>query len=207
MEVFTESTGDAWEKLGFNLLNSGEESTIQDEPVRELRWLSIHIMNPLEEPRISLRYDEFTEKIKLSEKWKPEPYRMQLTKQTTTGYWWEVYGNPIWEQLATLKAILKENPSYNKPSITVRNSETHLGGNKTPCLVYITFQIREEKLDFGVHFDTNAIEFIQSNMYGLTELQRIVAEDIDLIPGTYHHFIDSLFVSKKHFHSLKETLR
>jgi len=76
---------------------------------------------------------------------------------------------------------------------------------KTPCLVYITFQIRNEKLDFGVHFDTNAIEFIQSNMYGLTELQKIVAEELGVNTGTYHHFVDSLFVNKKHFVSLKET--
>ena len=38
MEVFAESTGDAWEKLSLTLLNSGEETTIQDEPVREIRW-------------------------------------------------------------------------------------------------------------------------------------------------------------------------
>ncbi len=207
MEVFAESTGDAWEKLSFNLINSGEESTIQNESVSEIRWIIIHVMNPLQEPRISLRYDEFTEKIKLDEKWKPEPYLMQITKQTTKGYWWEVYGNPIWEQLPTLKAILKENPSYNKPSITVRNSGTHLGGKRTPCLMYITFQIRDEKLDCGVHFDTNAIEFIQSNMYGLAELQKIFAGELGVTTGTYHHFIDSLFVSKKHIHSLNETLR
>lgn len=207
LEVFAETTGEAWEKLSIALLDSGEETTIHNEPVREIRWLSIHIMTPLQEPRINERFNEYCQKIKLDEEWKPEAYLMQITKQATKGYWWEVYGNPIWEQLSTLEAVLRENPSYNKPSITVRNSKKHIGGKKTPCLVYITFQIRDEKLDCGVHFDTNAIEFIQSNMYGLTELQKIVAEELGVITGTYHHFIDSLFVSKKRFLSLKETFK
>ena len=201
-----ETTGEAWEKLSLALLDSGEETTVQDEPVTEIRWLCIHVMTPLQEPRINERFDEFCGKIHLEDEWKPEAYLMQVTKQASKGYWWEVYGNPIWAQIPKIEAVLKKNPSYNKPSITVRNSRKHLGGKKTPCLVYITFQIRDEKLDFGVHFDTNAIEFIQSNMYGLTELQRIVAEELGVITGTYHHFIDSLFVSKKHFFSLKETL-
>jgi thymidylate synthase len=206
LEVLAETTGEAWEKLSFALLESGEETTVHDEPVIEIRWLSIHVKTPLQEPRINERFNEFCRKIQLEDEWRPEAYLLQLTKQTTKGYWWEVYGNPIWEQIPKLEAVLRENPSYNKPSITVRHSGKHLGSKKTPCLVYITFHIRDDKLDFGVHFDTNAIEFIQSNMYGLTELQRIVAEKLGVVTGTYHHFIDSLFVSKKHFVSIKETL-
>ena len=72
--------------------------------------------------------------------------------------------------------------------------------------MYITYQIRDNRLDCGVHFDTSAIQFIQSNMYGLTELQRIVAKKLGIISGTYNHFIDSLFISKKHLEYLKETL-
>ena len=132
---------------------------------------------------------------------------MQVTKQRTNGYWWEVYGSPIWEQLPTLITILKEKPSYNKPSITIRNSKNHLGGKKTPCLMYITFQIRDEKVDCSVHYDTNAIEYIQSNMYGLTELQKIVAGELGKTIGTYHHIIDSLLVSKKYYPYLKECFR
>ncbi len=71
--------------------------------------------------------------------------------------------------------------------------------------MYLTFQIRGEKLDCGVHYDTNAIEYIQSNMYGLTELHKIVAGELGKTVGTYHHFIDSLFVKEKHFSYLKET--
>jgi thymidylate synthase len=206
LEVLAETTAEAWEKLSLALLNSGEVTTVHNEPVTEIRWLSIHVLNPLKKPRINERFDEFCRKIRLEDEWGPEAYLKQVTKQTTKGYWWEVYGSPIWEEIPELVAVLRENPSYNKPSITVRDSKKHLGGKKTPCLVYITFQIRNEKLDFGVHFDTNAIEFIQSNMYGLTELQKIVAEELGVNAGTYHHFVDSLFVYKKHFVSLKETL-
>jgi thymidylate synthase len=205
LEVLAETTGDAWEKLSYALLDSGEDTAIQNETVREIRWIIIHVTNPLQEPRVSNRYDEFSSRIELDEKWKPQAYMMQVTRQTPEGYWWDVYGNPIWEQMSTLVAILQQNPSYNKPSITVRNSRKHLGERVTPCLMYITFQIRDGRLDCGVHFDTNAIEFIQSNMYGLTELQKIVSEELGVSTGTYNHFIDSLFISKKHVLRLKET--
>jgi thymidylate synthase len=85
----------------------------------------------------------------------------------------------------------------------VRDSETHLDGVATPCLMYLTCSIRNARLDVGVHFDTNAIEYLQANFYGLTELQRIVADDLHLTTGTYHHFIDSLYVSQKHSAALK----
>jgi len=59
----------------------------------------------------------------------------------------------------------------------------------------------------GVHFDTNAAEYIQGNMYGLTEIQKIVAEKLMLKVGTYHHHCDSLFVREKHIHHLSEAMR
>ncbi|MBM4400971.1 MAG: hypothetical protein FJ045_03365 [Crenarchaeota archaeon] len=207
MDIFSESTGEAWGKISLALLGSGEETTVSNEPAVEIRWLNIHVMKPLEEPRINDRFDKFCEKISLKNEWKPEAYLLQVTKQVTEGYWWEVYGKPIWEQIGRLAALLKKSPSYNKPSITIRNSKIHLGEENTPCLVYLTFMIRNRKLELGVHFDTNAIEYIQGNMYGLSELQKIVAEKIGVKTGTYHHFSDSLFVSKRHFSHLNETFK
>lgn len=207
LDVISESTGEAWEKISLALLDSGEETSIENETVVEIRWLDTHVMRPLEEPRISKRFDKFCEKTNLEDAGKPEAYLLQVTKQVAEGYWWEVYGKPIWEQLPKLETILKRNPSYNKPSITIRNSRKHLGGKNTPCLVYLTFPIRNGKLDLGVHFDTNAIEYMQGNMYGLSELQRLVAEKIGMESGTYHHISDSVFVNKRHFLYLKETCK
>lgn len=207
LDVISESTGEAWERIGSALLNFGEGTTVNNGPVTELRWLSIHVSKPLKEPRISKRFEDFCEKINLEDEGKPEAYSLQVTKQVTEGYWWEVYGRTIWEQMSNLEALLKKEPSYNKPSITIRNSYKHLGGRDTPCLVYLTFPIRNGKLDLGAHFDTNAIEYIQGNMYGLSELQRIVAEKTGVELGSYHHYSDSLFVSKRHFLPLDETLK
>jgi thymidylate synthase len=189
MDIFSEYTGEAWEKISLTLLNSGEETTINNQIVVEIRWLNIHVIKPLQEPRINDRFNEFCEKISLEDKWKPEAYLLQITKQVTEGYWWEVYGKPIWEQIPKLATLLKRHPSYNKPSITVRNSKKHLGEENTSCLVYLTFMIRNRKLDLGVHFDTNAIEYIQGNMYGLTELQKIVAKQVGIKTGIYHHSV------------------
>lgn len=189
------------------LLGSGERTSVENQLVVEIRWIDIHVNRPLMEPRISDKFNCFCEKIRLGEDWKPIPYFLQVTGKVREGYWWDVYGKPIWEQMSKLEMILKEKPSYNKASIVLRDSVKHLGARDTPCLVYLTFLIRDETLEMGVHFDTNAVEYIQGNMYGLTEIQKIVAEKLRLKVGTYHHHCDSLFAWEKHIHNLSEAMR
>lgn len=126
------------------LLGSGERASVENQPVVEIRWLDIHVNSPLNEPRISDNFNYFCEKIRLREDWKPIPYSLQVTGKVREGYWWNVYGKPIWEQMSKLERILKEKPSYNKASIVLRDSIKHLGALNTPCLVYLTFLIRDE---------------------------------------------------------------
>lgn len=95
MDVLSESTGEAWEKISLALLNSGEETIINDESVVEIRWLGTDVMRPLEEPRISKRFEKFCDKMNLEDEGKPEAYLLQVTKKVTEGYWWEVYGKTI----------------------------------------------------------------------------------------------------------------
>jgi thymidylate synthase len=206
LEILSESTGEAWEKLSVALLDSRKRTKVNDIPVFEIRWLAIHVNRPLNEARISDKFNDFCGKIKLREEWKPRTYFLQVTGKVREGYWWNVYGKPIWEQMPNLERILKQNSSYNKPSIVLRDSMKHLGASNTPCLVYLTFLIRNGKLELGVHFDTNTVEYIQGNMYGLSEVQKIVAEKLRLKVGTYHHHCDSLFISEKHLHHLAETM-
>ena len=172
MEVLTTNTCEAWGRLYDLLLESGVDSVVSGVPVMELNWISIHVENPLLESRISIRFYKLCEEIQLGVGSMPNVYMKQITNQVTEGYWWEVYRRPIWEQIPRLVTFLKENSSYNKPSITIRDSVVHLGGSNTPCLMHLTFQIRDSRLEMGAHFDTNAIEYLQTNMYGLTELQR-----------------------------------
>ena len=189
------------------LLDSGKKAVVQNESVVEICWLDIHVDKPLKEPRISGKFNDLCKRISLEEEWKPKAYLSQVTGKLKEGYWWNVYGKPIWEQMSKLEGILRQNPSYNKPSIVLRNSMKHLGARNTPCLVYLTFLMRNRKLELGAHFDTNAIEYIQGNMFGLSELQKIVAEKLNVEVGTYHHHCDSLFINEKHLHHLNENLR
>ena len=96
--------------------------------VYELRWVSVHVETPLSDPRISDRFISFHDKIQLGTQSMPEAYMQQITNKVKEGYWWEVYGKPIWNQIPKLVDFLKEHPDYNKPSITVRNSVEHFGG-------------------------------------------------------------------------------
>ena len=112
MEVLSDSTGEAWAKISLSLLDSGEETIVSNESVIELRWLNIHVTKPLQEPRINGRFSEFIEKISIEDEWKPEAYLMQVTGQLKKGYWWNVYGKPIWDQMPKLESVLNKNPSF-----------------------------------------------------------------------------------------------
>jgi thymidylate synthase len=41
-------------------------------------------------------------------------------------------------------------------------------------------------------------------MYGLTELQHLIADSIGVQSGKYHHYIDSLIIDKQHYESLQD---
>ena len=126
LQILSESTGEAWEKSSRALLDSGERGAVQGEPVLEIRWLGIHVTDPWGEPRLSGRFGDFCDRIQLAEEWRPQAYFSQITQEGGEGYWWRVYGQPIWEQLPRLLRMLEERPSYNKPSIILRAPE-HLG--------------------------------------------------------------------------------
>ncbi len=205
LEICAESTGDAWEKSSRALLGVGEERIVQAEQVVEIRWLGVHVGNPLGEPRISHRFGDFCDRIQLAEEWRPQAYFSQITGQKREGYWWTIYGKPIWDQLPRLGRMLKQNPSYNKPSVVLR-TPAHLGQRDTPCLVYLSFLGRNNRLELGVHFDTCAIEYMQGNLYGLSGLQAMVGESIGLEAGPYHHYCDSLIVGLKHLNHLERAI-
>ena len=202
MDINSESIGEAWEKVSASLLNFGKKTIIQNQAVIEVRWLGIHVKNPLQKPRISKKFIRFCNEINLEEEYKPDAYISQITGKVKEGYWWNVYGKPIWKQIPKLESILQQNPTYNKPSIVIRNPVKHLGAKISPCLVYLTFLIRNGSLELGVHFDSNAIEYLQGNMIGLSEVQRIMAEKFGLKVGTYNHYCDSLFVNENHLQYL-----
>lgn len=206
MEIVSESTGEAWEKLSVSLIDAWKKQKRRATPMIEIRWIDVHVNKPLKEPRISDKYNDFSEKIKFGEDMKPTAYYTQVTGKIREGYWWNVYGKLLWEQIPKLEEILERDPYYNKPSIILRDSERDLGASNTPCLVYLTFLIRNKKLELGVHFDTNAIEYIQGNMYGLSEVQKIVAEKLGFKVGTYHHYCDSLLTSEEYIHHLADAI-
>lgn len=103
LDILSESTGEAWEKLSMALLDFGERAKVENAPVVEIRWLGIHVNRPLKEPRISDKFNDFCRKIELGEDGKPSAYFLQVTGNLREGYWWNVYGKPIWEQMPKLE--------------------------------------------------------------------------------------------------------
>jgi len=64
-----------------------------------------------------------------------------------------------------------------------------------PCLQYIQCLIRNEKLDMFVLFRSEDIlSAFGQNVYGLTEMQKYIAESIGVTPGDYHHYIISAHI-------------
>jgi len=93
------------------------------------------------------------------------------------------YGERIADQIQEVIAMMSYSKNTNQGVIEVGAPEDILLKNP-PCLRLIQFMFYEEKLNMSVYFRSNDIEsaFLM-NMYGLAELQNIVAMIAGLEPG------------------------
>jgi len=63
------------------------------------------------------------------------------------------------------------------------------------CLQRLWFRIADGRLNMNVHMRSNdAFKAAFMNMYAFTELQRMVAEALDVAPGEYMHLCDSFHI-------------
>ena len=154
--------------------------------------VTIQVLEPFAEPRISRMWPGGPQDL--------ERYRRELVDgildfEVETGNWDYTYHQRFSKWIDFVIWDLKRDPNSRRAVISVRDNEADAYSDNPACLQHIQFMIRNGKLDMFVLFRSNdAVRACFMNMYGLTELQKYVADQLGVPVGVYTHRANSFHI-------------
>lgn len=200
-EIFIQGQNltEAYHKALQALYSHGEISDCTDYNQKQKECaMTIHIENPLQEPRIS--------KLFIGGHSDLQQYEMELVDGILNfriGHGWNyTYNERIMKQYPFIIKELKRNPSSRRAVIDIRDWQyDSKDGNDSPaCLQHIMYTIRNGKLDCFILFRSNDLpEATFMNMWGLIKLQEKIAKELGIGVGTYTHRANSMHCYEKDF--------
>jgi thymidylate synthase len=165
--------------------------------------LTIHIRNPLEEPRIS--------KCLIGDARSLQQYEMEMLDgildfkvrkegDETDPRWSYTYHQRYSTWYPFVIGELERNPYSRRAAISVRDNGRDFKNDDPACLQHIQFMMRKGRLDMFVLFRSNDLpEAAFYNMWALIRLQEKAARELNLETGTYTHRSNSMHAYQKDF--------
>lgn len=99
---------------------------------------------------------------------------------------------------------LKRNPWSRRAVIDIRDNSQDMYSEDPACLQHIQYFIRDNKLDCKVLFRSNdACKATFMNAFALIQLQKRIADSLNIEVGTYTHRVNSFHCYKRDFNLLK----
>ncbi|MBC6356719.1 hypothetical protein ERK19_05060 [Lactobacillus helsingborgensis] len=104
------------------------------------------------------------------------------------------YGPKIKKSLPKILKLFKKDPYTRRAVISLfDNNQNYLNSKDVPCTITLHFLIRNNKLDLFVNMRSNDFYLgLPYDIYSFSMLQVLVALELGLMPGNYHHHVDSL---------------
>ena len=115
-----------------------------------------------------------------------EEYAKQLLDPNEKGFEYD-YGNRLgrFNQINVAMQKLRDTPTTRRAILTTRDLPKDLFAQHTPCLQIVEFLARNNQLDMTCFFRSHDVrDAYPANIYGLSALQRYVAEDVGIATGT-----------------------
>ena len=166
--------------------------------------MTIHIEQPLEEPRIS--------KLIIGGAYDLQRYVMELVDgildfKINAG-WDYTYHDRFSRYLSFVTGELKRNKDSRRAVISIRDNETDSRTTDPACMQSIQYFIRDNRLDCMVLFRSNDLpEAFFFNAFGLIMLQEKIAGELGVPAGTYTHRSNSMHCYEKDFQLLKNYVK
>ena len=111
---------------------------------------------------------------------------------------WEVAKNKLLEDQDTRQAVISIYDTFRDGVLETKD---------VPCTLTLQFMIRNGKLDCFVNMRSNdAIWGIPYDMFSFTTFQELMAQEIGIPVGVYHHYTSSLHIYRYHFDLAKKIL-
>ena len=127
---------------------------------------------------------------KIPEIWKRMANDYNLVN-SNYGYQWKREN-----QLDNIIAMLKTNPKTRQAAISIYDAKEINYGNythDTPCTYAVQFTILDNKLNMCVTMRSNDLWYgFCNDQYCFSQLQLMVAKELDIPVGTYYHFAHNL---------------
>ncbi len=99
-------------------------------------------------------------------------------------------------QLDNVVAMLEQNPKTRQAAISIYDAKEINDGHyqyDTPCTYAIQFTILNDKLNMCVTMRSNDLWYgFCNDQYCFSELQKYVAEQLDMPVGVYYHFAHNM---------------
>lgn len=164
--------------------------------------LTMKVFEPFAEPRISRCWFGGPRDL--------EQYRQELLDgildfEVEEGLWHYTYHQRFSKWIPGVIEELKRDPNSRRAAISVRDNTEDEGNENPACLQHIQFMIRDGKLDMYVLFRSNdgpRASFM--NAFGLTELQKYVADELGVKVGSYTHRANNYHVYPESMEQLSQ---
>lgn len=102
--------------------------------------------------------------------------------------------NKLIEDKDSRQAIININSYFDKNKIT----------KDFPCCLDLQFLIDNDKLNMIVHMRSNDIYFgFRNDLFCFTEIQKLMANDLNLKYGKYIHIVNSLHLYKEQYYKVE----
>jgi len=121
----------------------------------------------------------------------------QFTQFSDSGRLRGAYGPRLFHQLPRVEAMLRRDPD-TRQAVAVIWTPHEVVTHDVPCTVSLAFLNRGGKLCLKVHMRSNDLMLgIPYDWYVFSRVQLVMAEVLDLEPGTYTHHADSLHLYER----------
>jgi len=208
---------EAWEESVIRCWNEGDRFKTQYDKPGDLESRDVTAMivvnNPMKEPRIHRAFPGSLEDL--------EKYRNELVLGVHDYYmddlnnpnrWEYTYHQRIFSNNQVEKCIemLKKCPYTRRAKIEIWDIEKDLEINNEhpPCLQYLILRIENGKLNMNIHIRSNdAYKASGMNAWAFIDLQRMIAERLEVEVGKYIHIADSYHIYGSYFKDFEGFLK
>jgi len=221
IHIIEESLPFAWEKAVIACWEQGAsfptEYDRSDDPNSRDVTAIIHVTKPFDEPRIHRAFPGGLDDL--------EKYRCEVLfgvhnhwVDPAAGKWeytyherlfeYDVPATGVFDQISAVVEKLKAVPYTRRAQAVTWQVWKDTNIDDPACLQRLWFRIADGMLHMNIHMRSNdAFKAAFMNMYAFTELQRLLAAEIGVMPGQYMHIADSFHIYGSYFDEFEGFLK
>lgn len=112
------------------------------------------------------------------------------------------------DQIETIVELLKKDPESRRAVININTPNPNVITTKDePCTIALQFMIRNGKLNCTAMMRSNDIWFgFPYDVAFFTELQKYIADQLNIEYGTYTHFVTSLHLYERNYEDVEKII-